>query len=267
MKMKNKFLQRFPPGLGDFLYLCSVNNKQLKTMDKKKIAKDIVEIIKNDIVENKKRRTKEFYTTSLNLYFYKDCFRFGVGGRNACTDKLAKYEMISVLNEVVSLLNALKKIKGWGLLNWNYTSYNVGEGYYTNYIDIPTEITLFSKPCKEFTSLANYINKYCGKKIELQDIYQVGIGGKRGRVYGEEGRREYLAYLPERCSMLLEQLRKNRGTKDIVTTTINQRDIIDGSDMRYSIEYETEFSGIRVNECKIEIKTPNGKVKKIITFA
>ena len=43
-------------------------------MDKKKIAKDIVEIIKNDIIENKKRRTKDFYSTSLNLYHYIDFF-------------------------------------------------------------------------------------------------------------------------------------------------------------------------------------------------
>ena len=236
-------------------------------MDTKKIAKDIVEIIKNDIVENKKRRTKDFYSTSLNLYHYINCFRFGVGGRDACTEKLSKYEMISVLNEIVILLNALKKSRGWGLLNWNCTSHNVGDGYYTNYIDIPNKITLFSKPCKEFTSLANYIDKYCGKKIELQDIYQVGIGGKRGRVYGEESCREYIAYMPERCSMILEHLRKNRCAKDIVITTITQRDIIDECDLRYSMIYETEFSGVRVNECKIEIKTPNGKLKKTITFA
>lgn len=236
-------------------------------MDTKKIAKEIVDIIKNDIVENKKRRTKDFYSTSLNLYHYIDCFRFGVGGRDACTDKLTKYQMISVLTEITGLLNDLKKNRRWGLLNWTCTKHNVGEGYYINYIDIPTEIILFSQPCKEFISLAKYIDKYCGKKIEPQDIYQVAIGGKRGRVYGEDSARDYLAYLPEKCSMLLEQLRKNRATNDIVTTTINQRDIIDDSDMRYSIEYETEFSGMRVNECKIEIKTPSGKVKKTITFA
>lgn len=236
-------------------------------MDTKKIAKEIVDIIKNDIVENKKRRTKNFYRTRLDLYHYIDCFRLGVGGRDAYEEKIPKYQIGSILNEIISLLNALKKSKGWGLLYWDCTEVNVGSGYYIDYINVPNSIILFSKPCKEFTSLANYIGKYCGKKIEPQDIYQVAIGGKRGRVYGEDSARDYLAYLPEKCSMLLEQLRKYRATNDIVTTTINQRDIIDDSDMRYSIEYETEFSGMRVNECKIEIKTPSGKVKKTITFA
>lgn len=236
-------------------------------MDTKKFAKEIVEVIKCDIVESKKRRHKNVYKTGLELYHHIGCFSIAVNGREAYDEKLNKYEVKSLINEVMSLLNTLKKSRGWGLLNWTCTEHNIGEGFYDiTYINVPTHIMLFSKPCKEFISLSNYIDKYCGKKIELTDIYGVSIGGKRGRVYGEEGSRQYLAYEPNRCIKYLEELRKSRGTKDLISTTISSRDEIDEWELECSIRNEVEFSGMRYNECTITIKTPNGKLKKTITI-
>ena len=71
--------------------------------------------------------------------------------------------------------------------------------------------------------------------------------------------------IPKTCSALLEELRKARGSKDIVTTSaLKQVDDIDAWDLEVSIRNEVEFSGCRYKICEVTIKTPSGKVKKVV---
>ena len=122
-----------------------------------------------------------------------------------------------------------------------------------------------SEPCKEYKSLVNYLSKYCGKNLNETDIYSVAIGGKRGRVYGEEGARYYLCHKPATCAKYLETLRKSRGSNDkVVSTAIKQEDDIDPWELQVSIRNEVEFSGARLKYFEVKISTPSGKEKAVI---
>lgn len=173
------------------------------------------------------------------------------------------YEISTLTNEIVNLLEKLRATKGWGGLVWEFDELNFSSGWSSDYHKVVSSISLLATPCNEFNSLVKYVEKYCGKKLAMTDIYSVAIGGKRGRVYGEEGCRYYLAHRPNTCSALLDELRKARGNKDIVTTSaFKQVDDIDAWDLEVSIRNEVEFSGYRYNICEVTIKTPSGKLKK-----
>ena len=181
---------------------------------------------------------------------------------------LTETQFRSLAKEVLLQLAELRKTRGWSNLTWECEEVNFSHSWYSDYQSIIKSVTLFAEPCKEYLNLARYMFKYCGKKLAITDLYSVGIGGKRGRVYGEEGCRYYLAYRPKTCSALLEELRKARGSKDIVTTSaLKQVDEIDEWDLECSIRNEVEFSGCRHQLCEVTIKTPSGKVKKVIRIS
>lgn len=238
----------------------------MTTIEIKKLANEFVSKVKAELTQQKKNKKRNSYSVDFQCYLNveRNCtFECDVMENNT---RYNSYEISVLTKEMVSLLEKLRSTKGWGTLMWDFEKYNFSKSWFSNdYQNVIKSIRLLATPCKEFNSLANYMEKYCGKKLSLTDIYGVGIGGKRGRVYGEEGCRYYLAHRPNTCSKLLEELRKARGSKDIVTTSaFKQVDDIDEWDLECSIRNEVEFSGSRYNQCEVTIKTPSGKVKKVI---
>ena len=184
-----------------------------------------------------------------------------------CADKLTSlYDLKEVIGEVEKRINEQRKVKGWANLNVAYDSAWFGSGYYQNEVKYPSKITLCEKPCKEFTSLKNYINKYGKGKygsVNLSDyeLFNSAMGGKRGRLWDEYGDRNYLANKPKKCALYLEQLRNQRGTKDIMLCERGHEDYIDPIDQRYSEMHEVECDGEKRHYLQITIKTPTGRVK------
>ena len=238
----------------------------MTTIEIKKLANEFVSKVKAELSRQKTNKNRNSYSVNFHCYLNVDrncTFECDVMENNT---RYNSYEISVLTKEMVSLLEKLRSTRGWSTLMWEFEEYNFSKSWYSNdYQKIIKSIRLLATPCKEFNSLANYMEKYCGKKLSITDIYGVSIGGKRGRVYGEEGSRYYLAHRPNTCSKLLEDLRSTRGSKDIVTTSaFKQVDDIDKWDLECSIRNEVEFSGCRYNQCEVTIKTPSGKVKKVI---
>lgn len=237
----------------------------------KKLAQEFVEVIKKNITEQKKSNKTNSYECELETW---ESRRGGESGYvlSACKKEsklLTRGELSLLCSYIEDLLKELKKAKGWGTLDitFNEVRFNISL-YRSEVVKVPQIVRLLAAPCKEFTSLINYIEKYCGKKIQMTDIYNVGIGGKRGRIYGEEGHRHFLAHHPNKCSLLLKELRENRGSKDVVSiSNIKTEDYIDEWELQCSIRNEIEFSGARYSFCKVTIKTPKGKEKKTIRIS
>lgn len=191
-------------------------------------------------------------------------------GDRKLTDILSlPYYVEGFLNNLVRKLQELKKERGWKNLVWEKEEINLSSSIWrTNNITYPKRIMLMPKPCEEFTKLTKYIKKYTNKDILIEDLYSVGISGKRGRIYGEDGSRRYLAYFPNICSKILEELKKNRGSKDKVI--IGNKDVIDDIDpfdRQSSIRYEIEMYGSRYTKYIVTIVTPSGKQKASINIS
>lgn len=232
-------------------------------MEKK--AKEIVKIIKEKLNEKKKKGDRNTYSFSFNYISSLAGYSISVN-YEPLTETLDAWKFKCLIKELTKQLNDLQTTKGWDTLTWENDEINLSSSCWSSdYIKIPNNFTLFSKPCNEFKSLTKYIEKHCGKTINLTDIYSVAIGGKRGRVYGEESDRYYLAYNPNKCLSILQELRDCRCSRDIINTSaIKQVDDIDDWELECSIRNEVEFSGVRYKECNVTIQTPNGKTKKII---
>lgn len=237
-------------------------------MDTNKIAKDIIESIKNQILNQKKKHPNDSVYTATMWIDGVDCQNKTICFKESyckyIVKEMPRYDAKNVARAVIAGLNELKTKRGWGRLMWDIEDTCMyGDGYYTKeYIKFPTNITLMAEPCKEYKSLVNYLEKYCGKKLNETDIYSVGIGGKRGRVYGEEGDRYYLCHKAKKCQTLLDALRKSRGTNDkVVCTPIKQEDDIDPWELQVSIRNEVEFSGVRLKYFEVNITTPSGRNK------
>lgn len=231
-------------------------------MEHKKIAQWVVTEVKKTLLEKKKQSKHSTFSVEIEVYnkgTYKEpLFQIVIATKKS--KPIDKFIFNMVGGELDKQFKALKETKGWDSLSWSNTT--IWENNFNNF---PQFITLFSKPCKEFTSLVNYMSKYCGKDLKLKDIFSVRIGGKRGRIYGEEDNRYYLAYQPKRCQSLLNQLRECRGSKDIVhTSEIKYNDDIDPWELECSIRNEVEFSGVRNYQCEVSIYTPSRKLKKVI---
>lgn len=238
----------------------------MTTIELKNLANEFISKVKAELNRQKNNKERNSYSVGFHCYLNidKNCtFECDVMENSAHYNS---YEISVLTKEMVSLLEKLRSTRGWSTLMWDFEDYNFSKSWYSNdYQKVIKSISLLATPCKEFNSLANYMEKYCGKKLSITDIYGVGIGGKRGRVYGEEGSRYYLAHRPKTCSALLDELRATRGSKDIVSTSaFNSVDEIDEWELQCSIRNEVEFSGFRNRQCEVTIKTPSGKVKKVI---
>lgn len=174
-----------------------------------------------------------------------------------------KWDIEDVCKELAKMLDAQKKVKGWGGLTYTWKEQYISWDMSYKFID---KVCLADPICKEYKSLQNYINKY-GQgnygSINLGDyrLYNVRKGGKRGVLWCEEGERMYLDNKPKKCAEVLAELRKFRSTNDTMKCTFGNEDYIDEIDRKYSIYHEIECDGEGRNYLLIEIKTPSGKVK------
>ena len=182
-------------------------------------------------------------------------------------------ELEDTINILFGLLNQQMKVKGWTTLKVVREKANFGDPWYGVKVTYPSKITLCDAPCKEYKSLQAFINKYGtgtdyrgradGSKVNLGnfDIFHSAMGGKRGTLWDEYGERKYLDNRPKKCTKVLEELRKNRGNKDIMVCTFGREDYIDPIDRAYSERHEVECEGEKRHYLEITIKTPTGKVK------
>jgi hypothetical protein len=236
-------------------------------VDIKKITREIIDYVKNDITTQKKKHPKDnCFSVEFSLSADRNKGTHAIKGRYWGSKEYARdinrYEVEKIAQELISALKSLKTTRGWKMLVWDLEDCYFYSGWSGYHIIFPTKITLMANPCKEYVSLVNYLEKYCGKAISETDIYSVSIGGKRGRVYGEEGERYYLCHKPTTCAKYLETLRKSRGSNDkVVCSKIKQEDDIDPWELQVSIRNEVEFGGVRLRYFEVSITTPSGKQK------
>ena len=110
----------------------------------------------------------------------------------------------SVFREFGNMLDAQKKVKGWGGLNYAKDKIYFNMGGWSDYsINTISKVCLADSVCKEYTSLQNYINKYglneYKGKVYLNnyELFSAAMGGKRGRLWGEYGERVFLDNKPK----------------------------------------------------------------------
>ena len=178
------------------------------------------------------------------------------------------YDVQEVFSELRNLLNAQKKVKGWGGLNFMDERITL-EGYsWEGYsVSAIPKVCLSDAPCPEYKSLMNFINKYGTRKygspmkLGNYELFSAAKGGKRGYLWDEHGERIFLDNKPKTSARLLEELRKARGTKDTMVCEIGEEDYIDPEEQRASSYYEVECEGEHRRYLRVVIKTPTGKVK------
>lgn len=192
---------------------------------------------------------------------------FNVDGKEIgrCT---YRSDIESVFRELGNMLDAQKKVKGWGGLNYAKDKIYFNMGGWSDYsINIISKVCLADAACPEYKSLMNFINKYgkgkYGSPVNLgnYELFNAAKGGKRGRLWDEYGERLFLDNKPKKSTRILEELRKARGTKDIMTCEIKEEDYIDPEERRYSEYAEIECEGEHRRYLHVVIKTPTGKVK------
>lgn len=177
-----------------------------------------------------------------------------------------KSDLNDIIREVFGLLNNQMKTKGWTTLKVVRDKAHFGDWMSGYDIEYPSKITLCDAPCKEYTALQNYINKY-GKttygavNLGNYEIFRSAMGGKRGTLWDEYGDRRYLDNRPNTCKEILAELREIRGAKDIMLCKTGEENWIDPVDKAYSERHEIECDGQKRHYLLITIKTPNGKVK------
>ena len=233
-------------------------NKDNKTNAWTRKAQQVgIEVYDHDIWKDGKRTT-EYYILN-------------VGGKEIgkCT---YRSDIESVFREFGNMLDAQKKVKGWGGLNYTNDKITYNVGMWSDYsVKFIPKVCLADAVCKEYTSLQNYINKY-GKTIywgstygavnlNNYELFSAAMGGKRGRLWDEYGERVFIDNKPKKCARLLEELRKARGTKDAMICERGEENYIDPEEQRASSYYEVECEGEKRKYMLITIKTPTGKVK------
>ena len=170
-------------------------------------------------------------------------------------------ELEDTINTPFGLLNNQMKVKGWGTLKVVREKATFGDPWWGQKVIYPSKITLCDAPCKEYKSLQSFLKKYGNYTLGNFDIFHSAMGGKRGRLWDEYGERMYLDNRPKKCSAVLEELRKVRGSKDLMLCKMGQEDYIDPIDRAYSERHEIECDGEKRHYLEITIKTPTGKVK------
>lgn len=170
-------------------------------------------------------------------------------------------DLEGVIRVLFGLLNQQKKERGWKYLNIVRDHAEFGSGWYRDKVEYPSMVSLLDAPCSEFKSLQNYLHKFAGATLPEFHVYSVHMGGKRGRLYAEEGERIYLDNQSKKCGNLLAELRKARGTNDKMSVLFGKEEYINPIDKAYSERHEIECDGEGRSYMTITIKTPQGKVK------
>lgn len=183
-----------------------------------------------------------------------------------------KTDLNDIVRSVFGLLNEQMKVKGWTTLKIVRDKAHFGDWMSGYDIEYPSKVTLCDAPCKEYTALQNYINKYglapdfYGRptyNVNLRnfELFRSAMGGKRGTLWDEYGDRRYLDNRPNACKEILAELRENRGAKDIMVCKMGEENWIDPVDRAYSERHEIECDGEKRHYLLVTIKTPTGKVK------
>lgn len=172
------------------------------------------------------------------------------------------YDVAEIFSELWKLLNEQKKVKGWSGLSFNSERVHLASGTWSDYeVSAILKVCLADTPCSEYKSLMNFINKYGNANLKNYELFSAAMGGKRGRLWDEYGERRFLDNKPAKCTRLLEELRKARGSKDIMTCKRGEENYIDPEEQRYSAYAEVECEGEKRKYLIVTIKTPTGKVK------
>ena len=172
------------------------------------------------------------------------------------------YDVAEIFRELRSLLDAQKKVKGWGGLSFDSERVYLASGTWSDYeISAILKVCLADAPCSEYKSLMNFVNKYGNANLKNYELFSAAMGGKRGTLWDEYGERIFLDNKPKKCARLLEELRKYRGSKDTMICKRGEENYIDPEEQRASSYYEVECEGEKRKYIIITIKTPTGKVK------
>ena len=269
----------------------------LTTEQKTKLATKAFTAIKKDITEQKKKLKgravanpwdTRYPTITLNITLKHgwegakdEKYRLSTGyyqDQKHLIETDSRHDLGDTVNILLGLLNTQMKAKGWTTLKVVRDKAHFGDAWYGTDMTYPSRITLCDAPCKEYKSLQSYINKY-GKAKNLTggnygyngyygdmhlgnfDIFHSRMGGKRGRLWDEYGERIYLDNCPKKCAAVLEELRKMRGSKDLMLCKLGEEDYIDPVEQQYSAYHEVECDGEKRHYLEITIITPTGKVK------
>ena len=269
----------------------------LTTEQKTKLATKAFTAIKKNITEQKKKLKgravadpwdTRYPTITLNITLKHgwegakdEKYRLSTGyyqDQKHLIETDSRHDLGDTINILLGLLNTQMKAKGWTTLKVVRDKAHFGDAWYGTDMTYPSRITLCDAPCKEYKSLQSYINKY-GKAKNLTggnygyngyygdmhlgnfDIFHSRMGGKRGRLWDEYGERIYLDNRPKKCAAVLEELRKMRGSKDLMLCKLGEEDYIDPVEQQYSAYHEVECEGEKRHYIEITIITPTGKVK------
>lgn len=178
------------------------------------------------------------------------------------------YDVRYIFSELRDMLNKQKKTKGWSGLNWQDENVELESCDWSGYrTSIVTKVCLADVPCSEYKSLMNYINKFgqtkYGGKVNLgnYELFSAAKGGKRGYLWDEHGERIFLDNCPKHSTKILDELRKYRGTKDMMICERGEEDYLDEEERRYSEYAEIECEGEHRKFLRVVVKTPTGRVK------
>lgn len=244
-------------------------------MDSKKIdtiANNIVKELKSGI-KCRKGMLKDYPYADQSVYLENDQIYdnkkgkylwYIKCGKKKCVEGIENLYDIEQINRAVILkLNELKKTgRTYKNLQLKTGKMSEGNGWYNmRSYTLLESVLLPENPCKEFKSFQNYMKKYGHFTIPDFALYSCHGGGKRGYLYGEEGDRYFLDNKPKKCARVLEEIRKARGSKDIMTCRLGKEEYIDPIDRQYSQMHEVECDGEYRNYVQVVIKTPTGKVK------
>lgn len=158
---------------------------------------------------------------------------------------------VSILNDAIATAKVRAKVV--------YDTY--GDGYWTPKQTLFRRVQVFSKPCKEFITLSKYIDKYGNFTLDDLAVFNVRVCGKRSS-WSDSGKYYYLCYNAELCKSILDDIRKNKGSKDILNVSVEETfSHGDDDDYRCAMHMESEWYGERGAKLHYIIKTPKGKVK------
>lgn len=158
---------------------------------------------------------------------------------------------VSILNDAIATAKVRAKVV--------YDTY--GDGYWTPKQTLFRRVQVFSKPCKEFIALSKYIDKYGNFTLDDLAVFNVRVCGKRSS-WSDSGKYYYLCYNAELCKSILDDIRKNKGSKDILNVSVEETfSHGDDDDYRCAMHMESEWYGERGAKLHYIIKTPKGKVK------
>lgn len=136
-----------------------------------------------------------------------------------------------------------------------------GDGYWSEKVTIFRRVEVFAKPCKEFQSLYNYVEKYGNYTIAEDGVYYVRVYGKRS-TYDDSGRYNYLCYDAKTCKAILDAIKNKRTSKDKLQVSIeNYLCHGDEEDYRCAMHMESEWYGHRGQKLCVKVTTPTGRVK------